>query len=118
MAGWQREAVGQFAIVNDGTAAALAADDRASEARRVLTAIFKALEVTQRKRRFLPCVEPQGGDFFVRGGQQNCFIDGHVPGAWGWRVDDQANRRLAVHASFQLRIGWRAAWTSSGRLIE
>ena len=79
--GGQREAVGELAVVQDGAAARLAADDRTIAAGRVLLAVGVALEVAERQRRLAPLVEPQRGDAVFDGVQSSDFVDRHVPGA-------------------------------------
>ena len=54
-----RQRVGQFAVVDNGTAARMTPDDRASAAGSVRCSLGPGLEITKRKRRLLPAIQPQ-----------------------------------------------------------
>ncbi len=60
------EAVGQFAVMQNGSTAAESPYHVGFEARRVAGAVGIALKVSQRKRGTLPLVESQHGNFRFR----------------------------------------------------
>ena len=75
----QHEAVGQFNVVQNRSAAAYPADYRTIAAGRMAAAIVDRLKVSQRQRRLVPTIESPAATAAAGGPLQQHLVDRHVP---------------------------------------
>ena len=97
--GRNRQAVGQFGVVENRPAAARTANHRATEACRMAATFVGPLEVSQRQRRRRPSIAAQRSDAVGVGRFQQGLIDGHVPSAIARLIEKPPARDMTAKCS-------------------
>jgi len=112
------ETIRDFLVMHDGAPACHPSHHGAMSAGGVLQPLSVVLEVSQRECWRLPAIDAKRYVRPLGSGPQERFIDGHIPGTGGGRIENEASGLHGIQSvGVHFKIGLRAAATSSGRLM-